>query len=458
VENPDVVLGDSLAPAFPAGRSAGHFAWPLDLPRPGADWPAGVHTVRVPTIQDARRLLGPASEAVRRRRSQGFAGNLPNGARTKLRLGMHDRGEEYVFAAGEYVDSDPEGRARHFPLHLTVVRRETLRIGAGEVLDLTASCEAWPGLNLREELYLLVKVDRLCVGPGSAIEVRGNIFTLDCGVVEFDGAASDPPFEVRIRGTRHPAYSLYRPGPAEPGQAGVDGALGQDSQATRLQATPFGALLDVVSQAFDGEPGCPGSAGGHGDNGQNGGMAMLADLRFGALKGFGRSGLLVSGQAGPGHLGEPGGRGGDGGAGGGGAGGLDGFAGFIRGGAGGRGGDGGAGGDGGRGGNGGLASHIFIEAPGSAAEIIGCESRRSLGGDGGAGGAGGRGGAGGPHGRCHERGSEAHAPAGAPGVHGAAGTPGRGRDGPQIHLCFDGDPSSPAQAPGDLSNLSEGPA
>lgn len=413
------------------------------LPNAREDWPTGTHFVVVPSAEEMRGLLGPADDTVRRLRSTAYFAQLQGSARARLPLGMHDRFEEYIFANGMIHERDAAGHAHHLPAHLKVVRLPEVFIGAGETWDVTASHKDWGGVHFREELYVLVRVDRLIVEPGSAIAVQGNVLVLDCAQVQMQiTQASTHPrredrFEIRILPTRHPAFSQLQVTPGRGGKPGANGAEGRDSSATQVVSTPIGARLVELSPDRQGACGTEGADGQNGTAGQNGGMSMFADIRIGSLAGFKRGAFRVSAQAGTGLPGGAGGSGGNGGAGGNGADGLDGLGELIQGGLGGRGGNGGHGGHGGRGGNGGLASDIFVQIPSAHAACLDLVSKESGGGPGGKGGAGGKGGPGGAHGALSRMGAEKKAPAGADGLPGRAGAPGRPRLGPTIHLFTD---------------------
>lgn len=409
----------------------------LRLPLPGRDWPQGTHFVELPSIDEARSLLGPADPATRRRRSEVYFEAMPHAGRARLQLGMHDRGEEYIFADGQICADDAAGHARHFPAHLKVVRLGHQRIGRGQTWDVSASHTAWPGVDHREELYVLVHVDRLVVEPGSSLAVHGNILVLECTEIRLcsdAGVSSEDVFEIRILPTRHPAFSRVRSVPGMMGPSGANGANGADAPASVVVGTPFGPIQDRIVPDWDGAPGADGERGTNGGGGQNGGMTMLTDIRIGALVGFGPRSLRVTAQAGAGRPGGAGGDGGSGGAGGKGADGLDGVGGLVPGGLGAPGGKGGDGGDGGRGGNGGLGSNIFIHLPAADAACLDLRSIDSAGGPGGAGGKGGSGGVGGVHGTLAEAASAAGPLSGAGGRDGAAGAPGKARAGPRIHV------------------------
>jgi hypothetical protein len=412
----------------------------IKLPLPGEDWPEGTHFVEMPDIREARRLLGPIDETMRRRRSEVHFSALPHVGRTRLLIGKHDRGEEYMFADGQICAADAAGHDYHFPARLKVVRQRSHRIRRGETFDVSVSHTAWPGVDYREELYVLVRIDRLIVEPGSSLEVHGNILVLDCGEIEMrrtagTSASAEDIFEIRIMPTWHPAYSSVRFAPAIAGRSGAHGANGADGSPSMIVGTPFGPLLKRRGDEKAGIQGSDGEDGGDGGNGQNGGITMMTDIRIGALSGFAPASLRVLAQAGAGRPGGAGGNGGDGGAGGNGADGLDGVGGHVSGGRGARGGHGGNGGNGGRGGNGGLGSNIFIQVRTSDAGCLDLRSLDSVGGPGGLCGKPGNGGAGGVHGTLAAGApEESRAEAGVGGREGKAGPPGKARAGPRMHV------------------------
>lgn len=412
----------------------------MRLPEPGEDWPFGTHYVLIPSPAEMRRLLGPPQESVRRARSSVYFAGLPNRARARLPLGMHDRFEEFIFADGQLHAADATGHARHMPAHLKIIRLSEVTIGAGETWDVSSSHSVWANLHFREELYVHVRIDRLIVAPGAKVEVHGNVLVLECGEIHMHGQASGDNrnaidgFEISILPTRHPAYSQFRSTPGLEGKAGTHGGKGAHSKATKLIGTPFGPRLLRFSSNMDGAPGSNGTDSGNGITGQNGGMAMLADIRLGALIGFPPSSLRVVAQAGPGLPGGSGGDGGNGGAGGNGADGIDSQEGVIHGGIGAPGGDGGNGGNGGRGGSGGLSANVFLQARAADAECFALFSKESIGGLGGAAGtSGGPGTAGIPGHMADESAIAALHPA-VSGRSGLAGLSGKSRSGPSIHL------------------------
>nr|AAX36057.1 ORF325 [Leptospirillum ferrooxidans] len=315
------------------------------------------------------------------RGAKSISGRWTDNARAKLRLGMHDRGEEYCFADGRIHEEDAGGHRRHLPCHLKVIRLQRHHIPAKGIWDVTHLYTDWEGVFFREELYVMVIVDHLTVEAGAAIEVHGNVMVMELGEVEMlPGSEASAVFEIRVLPTRHHSYSQHRRGPSVSGNAGSDGADGESSRAYQLVGTPFGPRLVDGSGSRDRAAGGDGGNGGNGTVGMNGGMCM------------------------------PGGRGGVGG-------------------------NSGAGGNGGRGGNGGLSSNVFIKAPELQAGCLELRSLESLGGVGGAPGRGGRGGSGGRHGtRADLPTAEDFSPAGADGHDGKAGSSGRGRSAAKMHL------------------------
>jgi len=415
----------------------------LAAPLPSREtWPKGLCFALVPGFEEARRLLGPAEPGDRPARSALFWSSPQIRARSRLRLGMHDRAEEYLFADGTLCAADAAGHRRHLPLHLKTLHLDELEVGRGETLDLSATAADWPGLHIREELYLWVRIGQLRLAPGSRLIVRGNVCALELDTVRFTGEANmdaaDWP-EIAILGTPHTPFSRFRRKAAQSGRPGADGNDGANGAPATTRLSIFGPGPDEPGAA-PGDDGEAGAGGGQGDPGPNGGMLMHADIRIGDLAGFGPARLRILGQPGdgaPGGDGGAGGRGGRGGAGG------DGFANPgnpLAAGAGGQGGDGGRGGGGGAGGHGGLASNIFVTAPSRHAGAIALVSQAGAGGPGGGGGRGGRGGTGGAGGRIStgNRPETARtAQAGANGKSGPGGAPGRtgrAREGPPIHF------------------------
>nr|VFK27323.1 MAG: hypothetical protein BECKMB1821G_GA0114241_10274 [Candidatus Kentron sp. MB]VFK34940.1 MAG: hypothetical protein BECKMB1821I_GA0114274_10924 [Candidatus Kentron sp. MB]VFK77076.1 MAG: hypothetical protein BECKMB1821H_GA0114242_10974 [Candidatus Kentron sp. MB] len=445
IQGRDATLAPSDPPRYDPWSDADSV---IPSPLPGTRWPEGNHRATIPTLQEARRLLGPRSDSTRLAMQKLFHRQSLHASRSRLRLGQHDRGESYIFGGGDYCHRDQAGVNRHLPLHVKVVRLKRWRLKKGQILDLSAHHGDWPGLHFREELYVHIEIDHLEVEPGAVLEVHGNVLVIKCREVariapetqsHSTSAEPGPWLEIRILGTRHPAYGITRPSSAVDGKAGHAGGDGRDSSATEVVSTPFGARLAVdTEQSMDGQPGQHGGDGEDATSGMAGGMAMLAVLLLGELKGFPPGGVRIFAQAGAGRPGGHGGKGGNGGNGGDGADGLDGIDGPIPGGRGGAGGDGGNGGNGGHGGHGGLASNVFVQVSRASIPCIETVSLPSKGGAPGRGGAAGRGGCGGVHGKLAFPSPDTpegqRGPDGGHGRAGRNGRPGRSRPAATIHL------------------------
>jgi len=396
----------------------------------------GVTYHLIPSLEEARRILGPGSDALRRSRSIVYFRGMQDKSRTKLRIGMHDRGEEYVWADGTIHEEDVDGHRHHLPLHLKLIQYESLHIPAGTTLDFSHRHTEWDNISQREELYVLVRIKKLTVEAGAAIEVHGNVFVLQVQEIQMLPQVVDvSTFDIRILPVPYFSYSRYRRGSSIDGLPGANGRHSVHSQAAECVGTLFGPGMIGDEINPDGVPGENGEPGQAGTNGMNGGMCMLADLGFHHIEGFPPKTLRIFSQAGKGQAGGNGGRGGHGGNGGNGA------PGFAHGinksmrGLGGHGGKGGEGGNGGRGGNGGLASNIFITLPEQSAECLNLCAVDSLGGKSGSGGPGGVGGDGGHHGSWIDAGNIVEtAPRGVDGCAGQAGSTGKCRPAPQMYV------------------------
>ncbi|MBF0626091.1 MAG: collagen-like protein [Magnetococcales bacterium] len=419
----------------------------LSLPKPGADWPHGVHYVTIPTMEETRRLLGPTAADLRRERSRVFYQGIAS--RQRLPQGMHDRGEEFFFAAGRIHARDSAGQAKHFPIHVKVIRLGRHQLAAGEVWDLSVRHHQWPGLDHMEELYVLVHVDHLLLGREARVVVQGNVLAFTCGCLE---RVEPSPDEAPVTADRYDFGILPTPFsvdlPLSPhegkdGSPGRSGRHGQDGRSAKVVGSLFGPRLTAGSQeTVDGADGAPGEDGQPGQRGPNGGMSKLADLRFGRLVHFEHNPLRLFSR--PGN-GAPGGCGGAGGAGGRGGRGGDGAVVDphpILPGRGGHGGQGGHGGDGGKGGSGGLASNIFVQVSAADRSRVWTLSQPGAGGPGGAGGPPGPGGQGGDGGRS------VNSPRrGTGGTSGRTGRPGRegkvgnSRPGAQFFIQVPEDPT-----------------
>lgn len=392
------------------------------------EWPYGIYFTEIPTMELGRKMFGPTSKKIRQSRSESFYQALGNSKRTKLRLGMHDRGEEYLFADGIIHEEDIAGHNNHMPFHVKVIRVKELRIGGGQRLDFTSTVAYWPKLHHREELYTCVYIDKLIVEEGASVEIHGNIFVFNCKEILFDGAddtsqTEEPAFRINILGTHHAPFSKHRNTHDVNGVTGASGKHGKDNSEARITGSPFGPMSAFEASELMGGDGTSGRNGTSGRDGQNGGMAMLADIRIGDIIGFRAKVIQIFGQAKSGYPGGTGGDGGDGGHGGHGAKGKLDHVNHIEGGVGGTGGDGGDGGDGGRGGNGGLASNIFVTTLERNKKYLLLESKDSLGGLGGKGGKGGKAGLNGISNSFQENNSIPLS-----GKNGKDGSPGRGRN------------------------------
>lgn len=411
------------------------------------DWPIGCYLTEIPTMELCRTIFGPPDAEIRKLRSKVFYENPHGKARDRLRLGMHDRGEEYVFANGRIWTDDLPGHKRHLPAHVKIIRLEEYTIHSNEIFDISTSYSEWKDLHFREELYVYVHINRLIVEPGAVIEIYGNVLTLICDEVVLrpentlysaDSEKQETAFRIRILGTRHLAFSGVRRFESSDGYRGEDGQKGVDSYATQVVGTPFGPQLDIVSDNLNGEDGQNGRDGGSGTHGQNGGMAMLADLRFGSVFNFKPGSLEIFVQAGQGMAG---GHGGDGGSGGDGGNASEGIGLKNPGGRGGSGGNGGNGGYGGNGGNGGLSSNIFIQIPFAMKNCLTLRSVASKGGAGGKGGEGGKPGKKGMSDRFYIENRETISGCtdGKSGRRGRDGRQGKSRQGSAIHVFTEKD-------------------
>ena len=200
---------------------------------PREAWPKGLCLALVPSLEEARRLLGPAEPSGRAARSLLFRASPQIRARSRLRLGMHDRGEEYFFADGAICAADADGHRRHLPLHLRTAHFDALEIGRGETLDLSATAADWPGLHIREELYLWARIGSLRLAPGSRLVVQGNVCALEFGTVQLTGAADMNAAhwpEIAILGTPHAPFSRFRRQAAQCGRPGADGSDGANGE------------------------------------------------------------------------------------------------------------------------------------------------------------------------------------------------------------------------------------
>jgi len=407
--------------------------------------PVGTHHVCFHDLEDLRRQVGTRDVLARRKKSEVFYAGIE--ARQRLPQGIHDRCEEFVYAAGGLPSRrDLDGLARHMPVHYKIIRLHSHRVAAGEVWDLTVRGEAyWPELDHLEELYVFLHVDHLVLEQGARVVVRGNVMAVECGTLERASCELHPEpvsadcFDIGILPTPD---SVDRNASLNTGARGADGrpgARGADGASVRVEGSIFGPWLSArdgeTCVETDGQDGGHGGTGQHGRQGRNGGMCRLADIRIGRLIGFTDNPLRVfsqAGRGGPGGDGGDGGNGGDGGHGGVGAAAVNGHVPFGNGGTGG---DGGQGGDGGNGGNGGISSNVFLQLrPDDCAhvQVLSLPSTGGVPGRGGAGGIAGAGGTGGVSPVTSSGGNDGAA--GRDGANGVAGRSGKGRPGARIFI------------------------
>jgi len=386
----------------------------------------------VANAHDARRVFSRASPAQRSARQASFY-QPAIAARARLGQGLHDRGEAFAFADEPLDPADRHALERHFPAHVKAISVAEKRLAPGERWDVSVRGAAW-GIDDMEELYVVVNVGRLVLGPGAEVLVRGNVLSLFCEELVSEGAGGAVP---RIAVLPTPFSLDGRRGAAHDGghgSPGTPGTRGRDAEPLATEPTMIGPRLraPLDRALLDGSDGTAGTAGGRGGDGRNGGMCKLAEITVRALAGE----LAVFAQAGRGGDGGDGGDGGEGGGGGCGADGVTVVGGIVQPGRSGDGGRGGAGGRGGNAGHGGVSSNVYVSVPAEAESRVRCIALASEGGSAGRGGRGGRGGAAGETprpGRNAPPASE-HARHGEPGTDGAPGVTGRGRPAPVIFL------------------------
>ncbi|VTM11924.1 Uncharacterised protein [Raoultella terrigena] len=88
-----------------------------------------------------REVLCRASAEIRRRRSRVFYQGIA--ARQRLAQGMHDRGEEFVYADGVIHPRDAVGLSHHLPLPVKLVSVKEKVVKANEVWDLSVRHDQW---------------------------------------------------------------------------------------------------------------------------------------------------------------------------------------------------------------------------------------------------------------------------------------------------------------------------
>ncbi len=397
-----------------------------------------VSYARIPSLPEARRVFSRATPDIRVARSEVFYEGIRK--RRRLFQGMHDRGEEFLFADGHMHEQDRINIESHLPLHSKLVSIETKVVGANEVWDLTLPYDHY-GFGPREELYVGVNVGTLILEPNARVIVQGNIFSLCCQRIIRRGQPSANaihPYDIGILPTTVPVDN--RSGPLDgahqpPGRAGRDGLPGAHHE---LRSGIFGPVWEAGScPPMAGARGGDGDPGQDGENGRIGTMVKLAELTIGELENFTEHPLRIYSKPGDGGHGGNGGDGGRGGNGGNGGNGIVAGDKVLSPGPGGDGGQGAPGGRGGHGGNGGIASNIFVSIPVRFRDQLVTRSLPCVGGSGGKGGRGGAAGRGGPGGQL-ENAPEITVAAtgtyGTPGLDGRKGCDGRSRPGANIFV------------------------
>ncbi len=356
--------------------------------------------------------------------------------RSRLWQGVHDRGEDFMFMDFPLAEGDLDLMVEHFPARLQLISMPELRLGSGDVLDVTSHAREWE-VGEREELYTVLNIGRCVLEDGARIQVQGNVLSMlvqemmiGTGVTE---TISLDNAHIAVLPTPFPVDSSMT-GPAD-GPAGAQGERGEngfDGTDCQVVGTTLGPMLKQSSSQPErsGTPGLPGRDGGAGRKGRTGGMCKRAHITVRAFA-AGSGPLRVYAKTGDG------GRGGDGGCGG--AGGHGGNAGAgapqleppLAAGTPGHGGDGGRGGDGGNGGRGGISSVIHISCPPEKEFLVRTRAEKGYGGEGGRGGPGGRGG---NAGLAALPASMAQAQPGRTGLDGVSGQAGRGRPAPAIYV------------------------
>lgn len=392
-----------------------------------------VEYLRIPSIEEGKSFFGPVTVEERAWRSDVYFNELLKSPRSRLGIGEHDRAEAYVFGNAGYPQGDNVAHQRHFPISVKVMKADELFIGPDELLELTAYADEFPWEIDDEEIYLHLILNKLILGAGSKLLVKGNVFILNClKVIGRDVAESQAIIELcSSDSVQHSLASRLTPAKI----AEIHGHAGADGERLVLESTPLGMRVFDGSVFCEGQKGGDGGDGVDGSIGANGAMLFLAVLRFDDFVGFSKQSIKL--KAGAGH-GYPGGKGSEGGNGGNGGKGTSGEItpfGIIKGFRGGSGGCGGHGGNGGRGGHGGLASDIFVSVPPGHSFIFQTETFASLGGTGGDGGKGGNGGSAGANGELYNDDNSGSIPVnGVDGCNGSAGSDGKTRYAPKVHI------------------------
>ena len=415
------------------------------LSMPVATWPESVYHLGITRLEKARELVGTADLKARQRKSEVYYQGIES--RQRLPQGMHDRCEEFVYAAGSWPsEKDITGLEKHLPLHFKIIRLRSHRVAKGEVWDLSVkSKKYWPELDHLEELYVFLLIDHLILEENAKVIIQGNVLSIECGVLERatnkpDGTpVSADNFDIGILPTPFTVDRNTSQNTGTPGKVGLSGAHGADGKIVQVEGSLLGPYLpEEFSQIVtDGQDGGHGADGTHGVCGRNGGMCRLADIRINRLIGFEHNPLKVFSQAGDGYTGGAGGDGGNGGNGGNGSAGAEAINGRIPHGKSSKGGNGGNGGNGSKGGNGGMSSNVFLQLFPEDCISIQTLSLPSKGGGGGQEGKGGLAGIGG-HSFVHEQqqiyDNSDNIYNGLEGNGGVKGFPGKGRLGANIFV------------------------
>lgn len=347
---------------------------------------------QIPSLEAGRVILSRASMAVRQRKSKVFYQGIET--RQRLFQGMHDRGEEFIYADGEIVEADKQNIASHLPLHAKLISVKIKRIKANEIWDLTTHPDIW-GFGAREELYVAVNVEKLILAPNAKVIIKGNVLSFSCQEIvreQIVGGESIIDFDIGILPTPTSVDTKHGQHDGIDGESVKDGINGADGQTPKVQTGMFGPT--IISDAdFEGQQhgiaGTAGEAGNRGNDGRIGGMVKQAEIFIGRLTNFEANSLKIFSKPGDGGNAGNGSNGGNAGNGGNGGDGIETVNQTIQPGRGGDAGNGGNGGRGGNGGNGGIASNMFVEVPPILISLITTISLPSEGGIAGKGGQGG---------------------------------------------------------------------
>ena len=292
---------------LPAERAAEFFGVAGMLGHDAKTLRAGVELrshVRLPTMEDGRRVLSRATPEERQRRGATFFDAIRS--RQRLGQGMHDRGEAFTFADAEPTESDGKGLARHLPVRVSAISVAHKTLAAGEVWDVSVRGEDW-GVDDIEELYVIVNVGVLVMEPGASLVVRGNVFSLVCQRLVRNGPATEcvvpcpENFDIGILPTPFSVDTGSGPLDGADGADGAAGLAGADGLDLEIRTGMLGPL--VVDETAEASPagvaGTAGEPGQDGTRGRTGGMCKLAELTLREIAGT-RGVVTVFAQAGRG--------------------------------------------------------------------------------------------------------------------------------------------------------------